>query len=598
MKRLIYLFLAVVSIWYVSCKDQFYNIKDYSGEVIYPACFDTIVGFIGYERVEIDLLKVGRLPSSKLKLGKATKTVIEYDGKVQKVIDSVCSWVNITGLTDSKLYRFNIYTEDDFGNQSVPQEIALIPFTSIDRDLLGIASPKLSVSTQEIIAEWPNGLSSVAMRFQDLSYSYVDKDGKTHGEDTDETWFRCKNLESGQKVQLKMDYRVIPIVDDEPILDVVTVSKLIDIEMPSGNSPLSVTEIAAIRANGLMPLTAASAESVKKIIFPMHIGTLSDLFYFPNLEELDLTGQGLENVLPTMTLAGNGVSYTFGGGNYQPYMQRIEYTKIFKINPPISSTQFLLELLEKGTLKKIRYIENSLSLDEMLEPYIANGVVQFVQEEEYPQEAPLDPKLVHNGKIVTNDFDVQFTITTPLNDVPKPEDLNDPSQVYKVSPIARNATIAWTLSKEYMYDFERYRYLKFKVYMVCTDESDMKNGGPYANYMRIWPRIRYSMWGPDQGNNPFGNGDNWEWKPDNRDMYRVPEQHINTSWWECTMDMKQVVDKITAQDHPGPYNNPARGHYHSRNICFSLSGEQGPSPYRPNGDIIYYFGDVRLCKTP
>jgi hypothetical protein len=322
------------------------------------------------------------------------------------------------------------------------------------------------------------------------------------------------------------------------------------------------------------------------------------LFYFPNLQELDLTGAGLKNVLPEMSLAGNGVTYNFGGGDYQPYMQRIEYTKIFKVDPPIASQQTLLDLLESGTLKKIKYIKNSMTIDDILEPYIENGVVELIPEDWYPDEAPLDNKLVHSGKIVTNDFDVEFMQQCPVADVPKVGSITNPDDVYRVSPIGRNATIAWTLAKQYMYDFERYRYLKFKVYMHCEDETDVKNNGPYQTYRRIWPRIRYSMWGPDQGNNPFGAGDGWEWKPDDRDKYKIKEENVNANWEEITIDMSQVTEKIMDQDHGAPYNNPARGHYHSRNICLNLNGEQGPNPYNPNGKITYYFADVRLCKNP
>jgi len=106
------------------------------------------------------------------------------------------------------------------------------------------------------------------------------------------------------------------------------------------------------------------------------------------------------------------------------------------------------------------------------------------------------------------------------------------------------------------------------------------------------------MWGPDQGNNPFGSGDNWEWKPDDRDRYRIPEASVNANWYEMTIDMKQVTDKIMAQNHSAPYNTPANGHYHSRNICINMNGENGPNPYNPTGKITYYFTDVRLCKNP
>ena len=596
MKHIIYFILFAGLCCFISCDDQFDNVRKYSGEVIYPACFDTIIGQIGFERVELDLMKVGRVPSSELTLGKATKTVIEYDGE-RHYIDSVCSWVNVTGLTESKLYRFYVYTEDDFGNHSVPQEIALIPFTQLDKDLINIFSPKLTISPTAFIAEWPTGLNSIAYEYFGLEFSFTDKDGAKQTGSTEGSRFYCGNLEADQKVQINIDYTVLPIVEGVKILDTLTVTRTMEIEMPNATTPFAPTEIAALRANGISAFNSQVASTVTSLILPMHIGTFSDLFYFSNLQELDLTGAGLKNVLPEMSLAGNGVTYNFGGGDYQPYMQRIEYTKIFQVNPPIASQQTLLDLLESGTLKKIKYIQNSMSIDDILEPYIANGVVELITEDWYPDEAPLDPMLVHSGRIVTTDFDVEFRYGIPISEVPHPETLNEPDKVYYVAPIGRNATVAWTLAKQYMYDFERYRYLKFKIYMYCENEADVLNNAAYWHYRKLWPRIRYSMWGPDQGNNPFGAGDDWEWKPGgNRDQYLIPEASINNGWHEFTIDMKQVTDKIMAQNHGSPYNNPASGHYHSRNICFNFGGEQGPNPYNPTGKICYYFTDVRLCK--
>ena len=127
---------------YSSCVDGIYdNIKEFSNEeIVYPAAFDTCYGTIGYERVEIDLRSDGRIPSSKIKMGKAKKTVVVYDENMPEPtvirIDSVCSYVNITGLTEPRLYRFKIYTEDEYGSRSIPQEISLIPYTSYDRDVL------------------------------------------------------------------------------------------------------------------------------------------------------------------------------------------------------------------------------------------------------------------------------------------------------------------------------------------------------------------------------------------------------------------------------------------------------------------------------
>src|SRR5690606_16990893 len=134
MYRIIYI-VVLAGTFLSACSGMYDSLEEYSGEVVYPAKYDTIVGRIGYERVEIDLMKAGRIPSNRIKLGKAKKTVVEYDDQ-RIVIDSLVSWVNLTGLTQPKLYRFQVYTIDEFDNKSVPHEIALIPYTAGDIEAL------------------------------------------------------------------------------------------------------------------------------------------------------------------------------------------------------------------------------------------------------------------------------------------------------------------------------------------------------------------------------------------------------------------------------------------------------------------------------
>src|SRR5690606_4536856 len=120
MKNILYLVFAYL-ILLSSCEDIYDKQAQFEGEIVYPAKYDTIIGHIGFERVEIDLLKAGRIPNTQINLGKAQKTRIEYDEETI-TIDSLVSHVNITGLNQSKLYRFKIFTIDEFGNESVPQE--------------------------------------------------------------------------------------------------------------------------------------------------------------------------------------------------------------------------------------------------------------------------------------------------------------------------------------------------------------------------------------------------------------------------------------------------------------------------------------------
>ncbi|MCH5717337.1 DUF4998 domain-containing protein [Niabella hibiscisoli] len=174
MNSKIYLTLLIVLTVVMSCSKMYDNIEKYAGEVVYPGKYDTIIGRIGYERVEIDLIKAGRIPASQVKLGKAVKTIVEYDDK-KIVLDTLASWLNIKDLKVSKLYRFRVYTQDDEGNVSVPQQIALIPYTQTDLSNLVITSPQALTAPSAAIFTWPGNLSTALLNYYGLKYSYKDK---------------------------------------------------------------------------------------------------------------------------------------------------------------------------------------------------------------------------------------------------------------------------------------------------------------------------------------------------------------------------------------------------------------------------------------
>lgn len=226
---------------YISCDDVYDNIKDFSvKEVVYPAHFDTIFARSGYERVEIDLVKQGRLPASLMYLGKAKKTVVEYD-TVRLPYDSVCSWVNITGLTLPKLYRFKVYTVDEHGNRSIPMEVALTPYTSADREALEVPSPGILSLSGFVAVEWTGGLSSDILDYLSMSYSYKDRTGATRTGHTENSMFFVNNINANEEVTVDVTYRVIPKIGGKNILDSVSFSQQIEVIMSSEADPIEFT---------------------------------------------------------------------------------------------------------------------------------------------------------------------------------------------------------------------------------------------------------------------------------------------------------------------------------------------------------------------
>jgi hypothetical protein len=218
----------------VACSKMFDNVKDFAdSEIIYSDKLDGIIKVqTGYERIEIDLMKAGRIPSSKLNPGKAKKTVIECadftEPDHRRVIDSVCSWLNITGLTQLKTYRFTIYTEDEFGNRSLPLTTEAKPYTSENRNALQLPAPSITESTSAAVIEWTIPISGKTHKTFRYAYEYTDKDGnkiigKSEG---DMPSFFVENVEKGKDIPIKLACRIIPTILGEnglytPIIDTI-----------------------------------------------------------------------------------------------------------------------------------------------------------------------------------------------------------------------------------------------------------------------------------------------------------------------------------------------------------------------------------------
>jgi hypothetical protein len=582
MKYLKYILKLIVVCGVMSCTGMYDNIDQYSGEVIYTGKFDTIYGKIGFERVEIDLMQAGRIPAGEMKLGKAKRTVVEYDGEPHS-IDSLCSWVNITDLKIPKLYRFVIYTVDESGrNKSVPQEIAMIPYTTEDKNRIEISYPRISSSPSAAIIDWPNGLNSDAMDYYSLHYEYEDRDGLKTGDIPEGVAprFYVGNLEAGSQVSINVTYNIVPVLKDGQtrLIDTIPITREIVLNMPTAETSFSPSEETVLRANGVTTFTAAAVTSVKKLVFPLHINSIQDIFYFPNLEELDLTGEGLDGVVPKFTLSGDGARYEIGGGAWLYCMKRSENTKAVSI----SGTQSLIDLLEAGLLKKVRYIPNSLGLDDILAPYVESGIVELVTESFYPQEVMLPYRFWMEGRPQTSSFRLKWRYPVSEGEFSSYSgNLIDPSTVYEITVENRNATFAFILPKEYIWDLDRYRYFKFK---VVPKSAPGTFSGSYDKYLRMWPRIKTRFWGVDASNDLHGGDKEYNY---GKTDFVIPSSAIQTRWTEFSVDLKTAVDN-TKNDS---------GH-HIRCLVINLGGEEGPNPWQipPDGDVQYYFADFRLTK--
>ena len=534
-----------------SCSKMTDSIEQYADEQVYPGKYDTIIGYIGYKRVEIELMKVGRIPSGDIKIGKAKKTVIEYDDKVI-TIDSLVSWVNITGLIQPKLYRFNIYTIDENNNKSVPQQIALIPYTESDLASLAIASPKIMASPGAAVFEWPNGLSSTLLDYKSLSFEYTDKDNTViKGERTQDSRFVIANLSPSQEVTVKITYRVIPKINNTPIIDTLNLAIPVTLTMPTETTAFSPVERAILEANGVTDFTSAGVSAITKLTYPVHANSLKDIFYFSNLKELDLTGGTLFK-MPVLTYNRNGVSSTVGGGVYAPYLSKV--TEISS-----SDMQALKDLLELGLLDKVKYIPNTMGLDNLLADYVTSGVVELV---ESPADALIDPAQFYvDGRV--QDGQWKTDITYPATDAPSAAGLQN---VIKAVVAAKNATMVFAFPKEYRFNSD-YKFIRFKVYAPAKSSF----ASPYEPFQRLWPRIMNYMWA-FTGNSNFGQ-EYWDLKADD---FKISDADLQ-KWTDVTINMSTAKGK------------------HNRVFVLNIGGEPNIT-FNASSNITYYFSDFRFTK--
>jgi len=547
-------FICTIICIIYSCKGIYDNIDPFGGEKVYPAKFDTISGKIGLERVELDLMKAGRIPSSEIYLGKASKTIVEYDN-VKIVIDSVVSWVNVTNLKLSKLYRFRVYSEDEFGNKSVPQEIALIPYTNSELSTIAVQSPRIFTSPSTAVLDWADNISSILLKYCDLNFSYTDQNGHdVKGYRDVNPRIFVGNLKTGNEVEVDVNYRVVPKVNGIEILDTLVLNQKVKFYMPSSTTTFLPAEGDVLKTNGVNVFNAIGVSQIKKLTFPLETKTLQDLFYFSNLEEIDLTGGSIFK-MTTSSYNRNGIVATVGGGNFLPFVRRSG--DMSEVN-----AGFLIDLLENNLVNKVKYIPFSMGIDHLLAPFVESGKVELVNTVDEP-EIPLS--FFINGWLEN----VAWKIDLTLNPTTYPTG-SDISNVIKVIPRDRSASIIIKIPIDYQFNSELYPYLKFKVF--APDKSSFP--GVYDNYRILWPRFMNRIWGfPTES--PYGqelwNGD--------KVTHKLKDDQLG-KWVDIKIDISQMKGK------------------HNRVIVINIGGEPTISGgFKPAKDIIYHFSNFRFSKN-
>jgi hypothetical protein len=457
MKKVIILFsLCLVAALSYQCK------KDGNPEEEKPAVvgnFDQISGKIGYHRVEIDLIKAGRVPASSLNFGTAAKTVVEYDGK-KEVIDSLCSWVNITGLTESKAYKFKVYAVNADGtNPLEAKEITLTPYTAADLAKVTLQEPNTIVFGSNALLSWPYGVATGLADYYRLSYRYTGKSGtpKTGTVEGANPQFIASDLNDQTTVEIK--YEIIPKQNYIAIIDTVPVNKNILLEKPAGTTSFEPEEEAILTANGINDFTLNGVASVQTLYYPLHTRSLGDIIYFSGLKTLDLTG-GDKDLIPTLKYVCIWEPNQYqivGGGSWLPFMKRMDNVNN-QLDNEVAGTVILQFLLENNYLEKVRYIPNSMGLDNLLAPFVSSGKVELVTD--FPNDVLIPSSYCVDELYAYVAQYYNMDLVFDPDDVPAGAE--GAANVWKGRGLNTASAMAISLPMEYKFNTQEYPYLKFK----------------------------------------------------------------------------------------------------------------------------------------
>jgi hypothetical protein len=355
--------------------------------------------------------------------------------------------------------------------------------------------------------------------------------------------------------------------------------------------------------NGITVFTSSAVSSVTQIAYPFHTRSLQDLYYFSNLSVIDFTNGSIisgKNKMPTRTFTYRyGVpaeTFTNNGGFWQPYL-----TLCDKI--PLPSKVILADMLEEGMITKIYYIPQSMDLDDILEPYVASGIVELVTPESYPKLFPDDAPIDFASWLTTNVYSTDYCadVTYPARDYVNYNVIGsvvlDTRTIYKVTLQGREGGLGFELPKEYRFNKDIYKYLKFKVFTATPTEVFMAsiNNVPINRYLNSMIRIGNTMYGYEANSihggqqgmiDGSGQGDNAALKIDMNNL---------TTWTDFSRIMRTGTSGMGPDwqrmilIQPGTGNGPPPADFDAINI----NGVVGLKDR-----LIYYFADVRVSKNP
>jgi hypothetical protein len=553
-------------------------------EILYAEKADSAAANAGFKRIEIQVhIKSQRVDFVRVHFTRNARAdsvdiqVGSRSGTFSRIIEDM----------PASEYLFQLVSFDKYGNRSLPYEVSgKAVGDNFLNMLVNRSLSSVDISGTHMTIGW-GGAPSYAL-WSEVIYTNTSGQTVTVIVPADETGTEITDFGGGLP-----EYTTL-FLPDENSIDTLRVD---------ASNLIIFREQGILAANGIVS-PADALDNVRKLVYPLHTPSFMDLYYFPNLDSLDLTGYGLKNVMPSLLYNRNSVQTMCGGGSWQPFMRRVEKPADMRI----ANLDILQNLLESGQLKWLRYIPGTMELDQLLEPYVASGTVKLVQDDDpvfFPNEVYIEPQFFVKGQVVDNNWEMEnyysgdYLPRPGYSDIgkfnPGSETVNgdpvnlhleqliqsDGKNIYKCIIRKQSASFAMNLPKEYMYDSQRYGYLKFK--MFCGSSAETMSASNYGEFLQPWIRPMNYMWNFG-GNSAYGQ-QNWDVSFSSD---RINAAQIRTEWKEYTVDMSP--NNWWANDNTSNRRN--------RCIVFNIGHEASSFAYDGNNQVILYIADIRLSKTP
>jgi hypothetical protein len=431
--------ILLVSFMTVACDDMNSIIQEDldKGEAIYPGKLYALIAYPGIGKVQLQWYLN---PDSRV-----IETVITWkEGGVEKdTVKAVpegtgirLDSIEITGLEEG-VYSFEAYTVDKEGHRSITTE-TITPVNIYGNVYTGTLSARgvASMAMQgqgDLVVTWQD------VTTENLLYSLV-------------TYFDHRVNSNGvlTTVDTVFNSAATTTLPGLKLLKPFTVKSVYQVGLDTASATGSyyppVVEKEFLAAQGFTELTAEAATRITSLSFPFMVNdnyTFQDLYYFPNLELLDLT-QGTET-LPTTTYSRNNVTSTVGGGAWT-YLAS-GFVEEAKIN-------MLPGLLDVNPKLKIKYKPYLYPwFDNALRNYSDRLIIDVPAAPDellIPYNFLVDYRVQDNTKGATVDFSADGSNVPAEIAAQFPGELKN---VYKVTVSAKNSTIAFSLPEGVQFNF-------------------------------------------------------------------------------------------------------------------------------------------------